>query len=75
MPLVKPKSGEDRKEFIPRCMSNNAMKSEFPKHKQRIAACFSIWKTKGEESNLSFLNRIIRSTRHEVKKAKNSESE
>ena len=75
MPLIKPKSGEDQKKFISRCMSNDTMKSEFPKNKQRIAVCYSQWKTKGEENNLSFLNRVIRSVRYEIKKAKNSESE
>ena len=61
MPLIKPKSGEDQKKFTDRCMGNPTMNNEFPKSKQRYAVCMSQWKAKGEENNLSFLNRIIRS--------------
>lgn len=75
MPLIKPKSGESQKKFISRCMGNSTMNSEFPKSEQRAAVCYRQWRTKGEENNLSFLNRIIRSTRYEIKKAKNSKSE
>lgn len=56
-------------------MGNSTMNSEFPKSEQRAAVCYRQWRTKGEENNLSFLNRIIRSTRYEIKKAKNSKSE
>lgn len=39
MPLPKHKSGEDRKKFVSRCMSDPKSKQEFTDIKQRIAYC------------------------------------
>jgi hypothetical protein len=44
MPLPTPSAGEDQNKFISRCMSSEAMKKEFPEHKQRTAVCFSQWR-------------------------------
>jgi hypothetical protein len=41
MPLPKPKKGEKRQEFISKCMSDEAMKEEFPSQKQRVAVCLN----------------------------------
>lgn len=46
MPLPLPKSGEKEDVFIPRCMGNETMKSEFPDRKQRTAVCYSRWRKK-----------------------------
>jgi len=43
MPLPTPSKGESKKDFLSRCMSNDTMKSEYPKTKQRYAVCNSKW--------------------------------
>lgn len=44
MPLPNPKKDEKRDEFVSRCMSDDGMGKEFPKDKQRVAVCYSIYK-------------------------------
>lgn len=39
MPLPKHKSGEDRNDFVSRCMSDPISKKDFPDTKQRISYC------------------------------------
>lgn len=39
MPLPKHKSGEDRSDFMSRCMSDPNAKKDFPDTKQRVAYC------------------------------------
>jgi len=46
MPLPTPKKGEKKEGFIKRCMSDKAMKSEYPDKDQRYAVCESQWKSK-----------------------------
>lgn len=46
MPLPKPHKGEERDAFISRCMSDDIMKSEYPKEDQRAAVCIKQWETK-----------------------------
>ena len=41
MPLPKPKSDEDKKTFVSRCVSELHDKEEFTDNKQRLAVCFS----------------------------------
>ena len=41
MPLPKPNIGENRDQFIQRCMNDSKTKSEFPDIKQRLAVCQS----------------------------------
>lgn len=48
MPLPIPRDGEKQNDFISRCMSNDAMKKEFPDQKQRTAVCFQQFKRKKE---------------------------
>lgn len=49
MPLPKPKRGESRRDFVPRCMADPGMVDEYPKKpgqkvpKQRYAVCARIW--------------------------------
>jgi len=41
MPIPKPKKGEERQEFMSKCMSDDSMMEEFPRQKQRAAVCLS----------------------------------
>lgn len=41
MPLPSKKDGEDRQQFVSRCMSDPKMKEEYPKNGQRVAVCLS----------------------------------
>jgi hypothetical protein len=41
MPLPSPKSNEDKKEFVNKCMDDSVMLKEFPNDKQRAAVCYS----------------------------------
>jgi hypothetical protein len=44
MPLPNQKKGQEQKEFISRCMSNETMEKEFSDPKQRSAVCYSKYK-------------------------------
>ena len=49
MPIPKPNTDEKQAQYISRCMSNSAMKKEFPDQKQRTGVCVNSWKkAKGE---------------------------
>jgi len=50
MPLPKPKDGEEKEKWIERCMSNDAMKEEFPDNKQRLAVCHQKWRDKDKKA-------------------------
>ena len=39
MPLPTPNTGEDRKDFMARCMGNPTMIKEYPNTDQRLAVC------------------------------------
>ena len=39
MPIPKRSKGQKIREFIPQCMDNPTMKSEYPDVKQRFAIC------------------------------------
>lgn len=41
MPLPSKKDGEDRQQFVSRCMSDPKMKEEYPKNGQRVAVCLT----------------------------------
>lgn len=44
MPLATPRSGEERAEFIARCMGDSVMVEEFPDKDQRMAVCATQWR-------------------------------
>ncbi len=44
MPVIKPKSGEKKKQFIPRCIKIMAEKDPKRPHSQRVAMCFTSWR-------------------------------
>jgi len=46
MPLPKPKTGENQKQFIKRCMGESTMIIEFPNTDQRFAVCQTQWEEK-----------------------------
>ncbi len=48
MPIPKPTEGENQKEFIARCMSNEVMVREYKDNEQRLAICFSQWKQRNK---------------------------
>ena len=48
MPIPTPNSGETRKEFVRRCMSNKTMINEYGAE-QRFAICVSEWDDKDLE--------------------------
>ena len=41
MPLPSKKDGEDRQQFVSRCMADPKMKEEYPKSGQRVAVCLT----------------------------------
>lgn len=41
MPIPSKKDGEDRQQFMSRCMSDPKMKEEYPKNGQRVAVCMT----------------------------------
>ena len=51
MPIPKPRSNEEKKDFIQRCMSDNKMVSEYTNTDQRLAVCSTSY-----EENLSKVN-------------------
>ena len=44
MPLPRPNKGENKKDFLSRCMGNDVMKKDFKENPQRIAVCYNQWK-------------------------------
>ena len=53
MPIPKPRKGEKEKDFLARCMSNEAMNKEYPDNKQRMAICGTQWRKKDKKSEKS----------------------
>jgi len=47
MPLPKPRSDENKDDFISRCMADETMQEEYPDEAQRTAVCHSQWDKKG----------------------------
>jgi len=41
MPLPRRNKGENKSDFVSRCMGDSKVKSEFPNQKQRVAVCQS----------------------------------
>ena len=46
MPLPKPNEGEEEKEFIARSMGKETMKSDYTDNEQRLAVCYTQWRSK-----------------------------
>lgn len=45
MPIPVPQLKETRPEFIERCMSDNTMMDDYPDNSQRLAVCYTSWKS------------------------------
>lgn len=45
MPIPDPKRGENKQNFVARCMGNETMKKDYPDTQQRIAICLSQTRT------------------------------
>jgi len=53
MPLPTPNKGEEKKDFISRCMSSDVMKREYTEQDQRLAVCYSQWRrSKGDSAHI-----------------------
>lgn len=50
MPIPKPRSDEDKQDFISRCMGDSAMQ-EYPQDR-RVAICYDAWRRKKSEDEL-----------------------
>jgi len=49
MPLPKPNKGENRYQFMNRCINAVVTKRDFPDPDQRVAVCSAIWKEETQE--------------------------
>jgi len=68
MPLAEPKSGEDRQEFIQRCMRDSIMVKEFPDEDQRYAICVTQTKTESfSKQNNIFIDKFKIMNREQLK--------
>lgn len=57
MPLPTPKKGENKDEFMERCMSSEIMQDEYPDEKQRYAICLTQWESKEDKSMAKSIER------------------
>lgn len=48
MPLPTPNTGEEKDDFIERCMSDEVMRREFPATDKRVAVCNDTWRDEKE---------------------------
>ena len=67
MPIPKPKEGEEKQDFISRCMGNDVMNREHPKNEERAGICYSQWENRGKKDDGSIAEDLIRSMDEEIK--------
>ena len=48
--MPKPKTGEEKSEYVSRFMDDEAMKEKYPDEKQRAAVAYSEWDQKASKS-------------------------
>ncbi len=70
MPLPTPNSGEDRSDFMNRCMANPTMNIEYPDSSQRFAVCGNQW-----EENRTMSDRVLLEREDWVRQAKDKEGD
>lgn len=51
MPLPKPRSNENRDDFVNRCMGDTTMNNDFPSNGQRFAVCLSQWERRDRKED------------------------
>lgn len=49
MPLPKPRSTENRDDFVNRCMGDTTMNNDFPQNGQRFAVCLAQWERRDKK--------------------------
>lgn len=52
MPIPKPNQDEKSKDFVARCMGDEAMKKDYPNNNQRVAVCLGQTKQKNTKSSI-----------------------
>jgi len=57
--MPKPKKGETKKEYIPRCISYLHDEGKYDKHDQIVAICYSMWRRKDEMEVLDKIDILI----------------
>lgn len=67
--MPEPKSGENKDDFIDRCMSDQEAKSDFPDNDQRLAFCNSKWEQSRDMGN----NKEVRAIKVELRVAGDGE--
>ncbi len=50
--MPKPRKGENKDDFISRCMSSEEAKNDFPDQDQRLAVCNSFWDQRNNEGSM-----------------------
>lgn len=63
MPLPKPNSGENEKDFVARCVNIFTDRGEYKTREQRVAVCYSLYKKRNE----SFDDLSLKSVLNEIK--------
>ena len=58
--MPKPKTGENKEEYLQRCMADSEMNTELPETDQRYAVCISYW----DESKMSALDKYVKLERN-----------
>ena len=48
--MPKPNKGEQKEDFLQRCMSSEEANKDYPDQKQRYAVCLSFWENKSKGS-------------------------
>jgi len=56
MPLPEPSAGENRTDFVSRCMGSDVMLVDFPNEEQRLAVCYAQWDS--EENKEKFMDML-----------------
>ena len=62
---IDPKKGENKKDFIARCMEKSYKENSEDKqrdHDQMVAICYSYWEQKNEKKVINRINKLIEVT-------------
>lgn len=51
MPIPSPNKGENKHDFIQKCMSDDVMNKEFNDQKQRYAVCLQKWEDRKKKAS------------------------
>lgn len=59
MPIPKPRAGQGEQDFIPMCMADDTMLSEYPNEEQRLAVCYNALNPKDMKNALEQLATLL----------------